>query len=234
VADSANFPYGTKTSEEIKNIVISSIEKIIDKLAPDIIVIACNTASVVVLSYLRNRFNIPFVGVVPAVKPAAIMSRNKKIGLFATNKTVSDNYISSLIDQFAAECEVFKFANPDIVSFIENRIIDADNFEITELLKPATDFFIEKGVDYVILGCTHFLFLDTIFNTLFPKHIKTIDSREGVCNQIIHLLDKFKNNDFDADKEKSGKTLFFTTSLLQTEYYKRISDKFIMEYSGII
>ena len=119
LADNANFPYGIKTGETIKEIVLSAIERFIKKTTPDVIVIACNTATVVTLPYLREKFSVPFVGVVPAVKPAALMSENKRIGLFATNKTVSDSYTDNLISQFAGNCEVYKNADSNIVSFIE-------------------------------------------------------------------------------------------------------------------
>ncbi len=234
LADTANFPYGVKTGEKIKDIVISAIGRFIEKTAPDIIVIACNTASVVTLPYLREKFNIPFVGVVPAVKPAALISENKKIGLFATNKTVSDSYTDNLISQFAGNCEVYKYADSNIVSFVENKMLESTIEEISEFLKPAAEFFIEKNVDHVVLGCTHFLFIDDILENLFPKNIKTIDSRSGVSRQILHILEEneaAENNQFN----KNNVSCFYVTSSgSNIDYYKKIADKFMLKYSGII
>ena len=241
LADNANFPYGIKTGEAIKEIVVSAIGRFIEKTAPDIIVIACNTATVVTLPYLREKFNVPFVGVVPAVKPAALMSENKRIGLFATNKTVSDSYTDNLISQFAGNCEVYKYADPNIVSFIENKMFESDSKEILEFLIPAANFFIEKDVDHVVLACTHFLFIDDMLENLFPKTIKTIDSRDGVSRQALHLLgENFGENPGENNAPKESKNnnsagSFYVTSLNNNvEHYKKIAARFMLEYSGII
>ena len=118
VADSRNFPYGIKKKEDIILIVTEIIGEFICKQKPSVIVIACNTASVVALDKLRDIYSVPFIGVVPAIKPAAKKSGLKRIGLFATNRTVSDIYTEKLISAFASDCEVYKFADPGIVSFV--------------------------------------------------------------------------------------------------------------------
>ena len=251
VADNANFPYGIKPGEVIKEIVLSSIGRLIEKTIPDVIVIACNTATVVTLPYLREKFDVPFVGVVPAVKPAASMSENKRIGLFATNKTVSDSYTDNLISQFAGNCEVYKYADSNIVSFIENKMFESDEKEILEFLKPAANYFIEKDVDHVVLGCTHFLFINDMLENLFPEKIKTIDSREGVSRQILQVL---KENEAEAfvrefsyahkcavsigtlpGNASQNTNLFYVTSTnINIDYYKKIAERFSLKYSGII
>ncbi|MDX9802045.1 MAG: glutamate racemase [Spirochaetia bacterium] len=231
LADNANFPYGIKSGEEIRKIVLSAVSRFIEKTDPDIIVIACNTATVVTLPYLREKYKIPFVGVVPAVKPAASVSENKRIGLFATNKTVSDHYTDNLISQYAGGCEIFKYADPGIVSFVESRFLDAQKDEILSILKPAADFFIEKKVDHVVLGCTHFLFIDKHLESLFPDAIRTIDSRSGVSRQVMRLAEgvtrnkksRINNNDF-----------YITSESKDTVYYKKIAERFSLRYSGII
>ena len=108
VADNKNFPYGEKSAGQLKSIILMLIRKIVDKISPKLIVIACNTASVVALSLLREEFGIPFVGVVPAIKPAGEYSENGKIGLLATRKTVEDPYTDTLINEFASSCRVEK------------------------------------------------------------------------------------------------------------------------------
>lgn len=231
LADNENFPYGTKKGEEIKNIVLTSVEKLIEKTSPDIIVIACNTASVVTLPYLRVKYDIPFVGVVPAVKTAANNSGNKRIGLFATNKTVSDSYTDNLLSSFADDCLVYKFADPNIVSFVEQRLLEASEEEILEILKPAADFFTEKNVDYVILGCTHFLFIDKYLEKLFPKNIKTIDSREGVSKQILRLSGFHKTGSCNK-KNNVKKGEFYVT--IENSSYEKIAEQFFLEYRGVI
>ena len=259
LADNANFPYGIKAGEVIKEIVLSAIGRLIEKITPDVIVIACNTATVVTLPYLREKFNVPFVGVVPAVKPAASMSGNKRIGLFATNKTVSDSYTDNLISQFAGNCEVYKYADSNIVSFIENKMFESNEKEILEYLAPAAKYFIEKDVDHVVLGCTHFLFINDMLENLFPKKIKTIDSREGVSRQTLHILKEPETVAFvrefpyahkcavsigtlpsDASRgifktqTNSTNNFYVTSSNVNIDYYKKIADRFMLKYSGII
>jgi len=249
LADNANFPYGIKNGEVIKEIVLSAIDRLIKKTNPDVIVIACNTATVVTLPYLREKFNIPFVGVVPAVKPAALISENKKIGLFATNKTVSDSYTDNLISQFAGNCEVYKYADPNIVSFIENKMFESESKEVLKYLIPTAEYFIEKDVDHVVLGCTHFLFINDMLENLFPEKIKTIDSREGVSRQVLRII-----SDMDTcerfslrrrcavsigDTAKHSATpesdcFYVTSSNINIDYYKKIAKRFKLKYSGII
>ena len=96
VADTANFPYGEKSTAELNDIVHRQMERLIHRIVPKLVVVACNTASVVALSELRAAFGLPFVGVVPAVKPAAETTENKRIGLIATRKTVEDPYTDML------------------------------------------------------------------------------------------------------------------------------------------
>ncbi|MCL2704761.1 MAG: glutamate racemase [Spirochaetaceae bacterium] len=256
LADNANFPYGIKTGETIKEIVLSAIGRFIEKTSPDVIVIACNTATVVTLPYLREKYNIPFVGVVPAVKPAASISENKRIGLFATNKTVSDSYTDNLISQFAGNCEVYKYADPNIVSFIENKMFESDNKEIMDFLLPAANYFIEKDVDHVVLGCTHFLFIHDTLENLFPQKIKIIDSREGVSRQVLRIIsdtdtcarfslrrrcavsieDTAKQTAWDSDtgSKINDSAFYLTSSSVNNDYYKKIAERFMIKYSGII
>lgn len=227
LAETANFPFGTKSEEEIRHIVVNSIGRFIEKVSPDIIVIACNTASVTALDLLRKNYDIPFVGVVPAIKPAGVLSRNKTIGLFATNKTVSQAYTQNLIASFASECNVKKFAMPEIVSFVEHRIFSADHEEIIKMITPAADYFKSNGADTIILGCTHFTYLEETFREIMGPDISIVDSREGVGKRTLSLLEGKKT------RECSGENLFFTTSEeKKPENYRFIRDYFGLEPGG--
>ncbi len=230
LADSKNFPYGTRSSSEIKNIVTDAIGIFIEKQAPSIIVIACNTATVTALETLRKTYDIPFVGVVPAIKPAAGISEKGRIGLFATNRTVSDRYTENLINSFASNCEVLSFADPDIVSFVEKRFFDADENEIIETIKPAVDYFIENNVDSIILGCTHFLFLEKYFRKMVPENVEIIDSREGVSNQAVKVLESTGNN----GQESCNASFFVTSENREAENYRIFADYFNLNFSGTI
>lgn len=230
VADSENFPYGVKSRTDILDIVVDIIGRFIKQENPSIIIIACNTASVIALEKLRNTYNIPFVGVVPAIKPAANISKKRRIGLFATNRTVSDAYTENLISSFANGCEVFKFADPDIVSFIENKFFESDEKSIMDSIQPAVDYFIEKKVDNIILGCTHFLYLDKYFSMMVPPSISIIDSREGVSNQALKVMD----NAPETENENCSDSFFVTSEDESAENYRFFSDFFNLKYSGIL
>lgn len=230
LAESAHFPFGTKTEPEIKSIVAESIGRFIESEHPDLIVIACNTASVTALELLRQKYSIPFVGVVPAIKPAAAISRKKSIGLFATNKTVSQLYTKNLIDTFASGCTVSMFAMPEIVAFVEKNIFTATKDEIIRIITPAADFFKKQGVDTVILGCTHFVYLEDTFKKVLGSTISVIDSREGVGNRSISLLEKIKSH---ADDGKGD--MFFVTSIEKMPgNYKSISSRYGLSFGGEI
>ena len=230
LAESRHFPFGTKTEPEIKAIVIESIGRFIESEHPDLIVIACNTASVTALAALRQTYNIPFVGVVPAIKPAAGVSKKKAIGLFATNKTVSQLYTQNLIDTFASGCRVSKFAMPEIVAFVEKKIFNAPEDEIEKIITPAADFFKKEGVDTVILGCTHFVYLEDSFKKVLGSTISVIDSREGVGNRAISLLEKIEDHNDDGKGD-----MFFVTSVEKMPVnYKSIGSRYGLSFGGEI
>ncbi len=230
LAESRHFPFGIKTEPEIKAIVIESIGRFIESEHPDLVVIACNTASVTALAALRQNYPIPFVGVVPAIKPAVALSRKKAIGLFATNKTVSQLYTQNLIDTFATGCRVSKFAMPEIVSFVEKNIFTATEDEIVKIITPAADYFKQQDVDTVILGCTHFVYLEEIFKKVLGNSISVIDSREGVGNRAISLLEKIQEH-----KDDGKGNMFFVTSVERMPLdYKNISSRYSLSFGGEI
>ena len=126
LGDTVHFPYGEKSAEEVTSCASESIEKILDLWNPRLVVIACNTISVTALNQLREKFpDVPIVGTVPAIKLAAKVTENKKIGLLATNATVKHPYCKKLISDFAFGCEVFNRGDPDLISFIEHDLFYA-------------------------------------------------------------------------------------------------------------
>ncbi len=205
-ADNKNFPYGTKSKEQIIEIVSDGMIRLDKLYKPKAAVIACNTASVISLAALREIFSFPIIGVVPAVKPAAFMSEKRKIGLMASNRTIEDSYTEGLIKEHASDCEVFRYAGTKIISFIENDLFSANEVEKSEIIKPAVDFFIENDVDIVVLGCTHFIFLEKELKAQLGCGVSIIDSREGVGKQIIRVLE---NNDLLS--ETKDEDLFLLT-----------------------
>ena len=189
VADNKNFPYGEKSHEEIVNAVISLCDKIIKKLCPKIIVIACNTMSVNALDMCREVFpETQFVGTVPAIKVAGEISKKRKIGLLATTSTVNNPYNQDLKNHFAADCELVLRADPDLISFIEHKSFTATEEERKNACIPAVDFFKEKDCDVIILGCTHFLNLADEMQEVSGNEIKVVDSKEGVVNRALCIF----------------------------------------------
>ena len=194
VADNANFPYGEKTHEQVVACVVLLVQKIIEKFSPKVIVVACNTISVNALETLRQKFpKVQFVGTVPAIKLAASVSKNKCIGLLATRATCENPYNLELKNKFAADCTLVCRADGNLVSYIEENGFTASQTELEQAVRPAIDFFAEKGCDAVILGCTHFLNIKDVFEKVALRQaqgpqscIKIVDSVDGV---VRHALD---------------------------------------------
>lgn len=188
VGDTANFPYGEKTLEQIESMTKQTAERALKCFNPQIVVVACNTMSVAALKTLRECFSVPFVGTVPAIKLAAASTENKKIGLLATRHTIEDPYTEDLINQFAKNCSVFKRGDGELISFIEHHLFTASHEERLKAAEPAVSFFNKCGADTIVLACTHFLHLIKEFEELSENNIKIIDSREGVAKQALRLL----------------------------------------------
>ena len=160
LGDTINFPYGEKTPEDICQCAINACNLLINKFSPKAIVIACNTISVTALDVLRKTFpETPFVGTVPAIKLAAKSTKNKRIGLLATNQSVSNPYTTKLINDYAKDCYVVKLGEPKLIDFIEKNLFTASDKEKIEVIMPSINFFKEEKVDTIILGCTHYPFL---------------------------------------------------------------------------
>jgi glutamate racemase len=222
VADRENFPYGAKTRKEVVSLVEGLCARMLKKFDPEIIVIACNTMSVSALDSVRKAFpDIPFIGTVPAVKPAAERSRARKIGVLATARTVNDPYIDFLVGQYARDCEVVRIAGTDIVEFVERRLFDSTARERMEVVEEAVREFKERGVDEIILACTHFLHLEDDIRALAGSGIEILDSREGVARQAWRVLSGIKRREARGSipsGESSGRLYLTGESPFETVY----------------
>ncbi len=197
IADIEHFPYGEKKLDEVIRFSRRIVEKIICKFNPKVIIIACNTISVSSLACLRKEFDVPFVGTVPAIKPAASLSKNKKIALLATERTINDIYTQNLIEEFGAGCKFFMRADPRLIIRIEEDLPNASRSDKIKAVEPAIEFFRSTGADTAVLGCTHFLHLQDIFKTECFPDIRIVDSLDGVVKQALNIspLDKsYKSN----------------------------------------
>ena len=200
LADTVHFPYGEKTVPEIIEYATAAVSRIINRWRPETIVVACNTISVSALASLRERFPfVPFIGTVPAIKLAASVTKNKKIGLLATNATVRDAYIRELEKGFASGCTIYSRGDADLVSFIERKLVTAGENEKMRAVKPALDYFAEKDCDTIVLGCTHFTHLADIMQKAAGKNVSVVDSRDGVARHAIEVHGDFINSKKESE-----------------------------------
>jgi glutamate racemase len=187
VADSANTPYGTKSrafitrrSREISRFLIGQGCKLI--------VVACNTATGAAITVLRREFDVPFIGVEPAVKPAARESKTGHIGVLATAQTFKGEHFKRSIGLFSQSVEVHERAGSGLVDLIEKGMLDTP--ETRELLKRYLSPMIDQGIDQLVLGCTHYPFLIPAIRDILPPGIRIIDPAPAVARQTRRVLEE--------------------------------------------
>jgi glutamate racemase len=201
LADRLNFPYGKWEKEELAAVIIGLVDRIIQQLNPKIIVMACNTATLAALTRLRERFpNVPFVGTVPAVKPAALATKTGKIGVLGSELTVKQSYIRELAAQFG-ENEIIGIAAPELIEFVEKDFDSAAPEEKTSIVRRYLNRFRAAGVDAVVLSCTHFLFLEEEFRREATPDIAIFESVKGISLRIESLLADAPREDVAPDAE---------------------------------
>ena len=186
LADNACFPYGDRSGEEVVERCVALVEQTLAEYPCDIVVVACNTASTVVLPELRRRIGQPVVGVVPAVKPAAGMSRNRRIGVLATPATVDRPYLQRLIDDYASDCEIIRVGSSELVQLAENSL--GTGVVAAHRIEPILSPLIRGDVDTVVLGCTHFPLIRESLTAVMPEHVAWVDSGEAIARRVEQLL----------------------------------------------
>jgi glutamate racemase len=192
LSDNLNFPYGTRAEDDVVACVMRACGRFIDKCSLDILVVACNTASTVALPHLRSRFAVPVVGVVPAIKPAAVLTKTGTIALLATPGTVRRPYTDDLIAQFAAHVRVIKSGSSALVALAEQKLRDEplDTALITAEVQRMFDESPKEEsarLDVVVLGCTHFPLLVAELKAVAPWPVRWIDSSEAIAARTAYL-----------------------------------------------
>jgi len=191
-ADNAAFPYGAWKEDALVKRIVAVIGALIDKVEPHIVVIACNTASTIALAQLREAYKLPFVGTVPAIKPAAAQTKSGIIGVLATPGTVSREYTHALIHTYAYHCKVFLHGAKRLAEMAEQKLkgtpVDLDL--LRQEITPAFRQREGKKTDVVVLGCTHYpLLLDDMLKVQ-PWLVKYIDPAPAIARRVADVLDE--------------------------------------------
>ena len=195
LSDSNNAPYGPKGKERIIELATKNTDWLLNRNCK-LIVVACNTATTYAIDYLRKSYTVPFIGIEPAIKPAALNTKTNTVGILATVGTLSSALFHKTSNLFAGHINVIEQNGNGIVELIESGKLYSD--EMNHLLQEYLEPMILANIDYLVLGCTHYPYLIPILEEILPKHVKIIDSGEAVAKQTKAILEKYslfnKNN----------------------------------------
>ena len=188
-ADSAGYPYGTRSAAEIEARVPALLGRLTQRFDPELIVIACNTASTIVLDAVRAALDLPIVGTVPAIKPAAERSKNRAIGVLGTEATVRQPYVDRLSDEFASDCLVLRHGSAELVDLAEAKLRgeETDPAAYRAILdgllgQPGGD-----RIDTIVLACTHVPLVEEKLQAASPRPMSFVDGSEGIARRIAWL-----------------------------------------------
>ncbi len=187
LADSANAPYGIKSREAIIALSVKNTEFLLERDCK-LIVVACNTATTNAIKTLRERYDVPFIGIEPAIKPAALNTATKAVGILATKGTLSSELFHQTTDLYSKDIAVIEQEGQGIVELIEAGETNSSAMEalLKEYLKP----MIAANIDYLVLGCTHYPYLIPMLSQMLPSHVKIIDSGQAVAKQTKAVLEQ--------------------------------------------
>lgn len=211
LADSKNAPYGQKSKDEIIALSIKNTEFLLNKNSK-LIVVACNTATTNAIKELRAKYDVPFIGIEPALKPAANNSKTQVIGILATKGTLNSELFNKAVELYQ-DTTIIEQIGYGLVQLIENG--DINSPEMFELLKTYLNPMIEANIDYLVLGCSHYPYLIPQIMKILPSHIKIIDSGEAVARQTQNIL-----------KDKVG---FNLSEKIHTAFYTNTDPKVLSE-----
>lgn len=187
-ADSAGYPYGKKSEAELAARVPALLGRLVERFRPRLAVIACNTASTIALDHVRAALDIPVVGTVPAIKPAAELSKSRVIGVLGTEATVRQPYVDDLASRFAADCIVIRHGSAELVELAEAKLAgDAVSIQtIHDAIAPMVLQPEGEKMDVMVLACTHFPLLAEEIATAFPSIVQ-VDGGPGIARRIAYL-----------------------------------------------
>lgn len=187
LADSKNAPYGEKTAEDIIALSVKNTEYLIAK-GCKIIIVACNTATTNAIDYLRSNYNIPFIGIEPAIKPAALLSKTGAIGILATKGTLSSKLFEKTANEYTKNITKIEQDGEGLVPLIEAGKLNSP--ELAHLLKTYLKPMLNFNIDHLVLGCTHYPYLIPQIQQILGEQVKIIDSGEAVAKQTKAVLER--------------------------------------------
>ena len=187
LADSANAPYGETSKEEILQLSVKNTELLLNR-GCKIIIVACNTATTNAIDYLREHYPVPFIGIEPAIKPAALHTKTNKVGVLATKGTLSSSLFHNTSKLFAEGITVLEQEGKGLVELIEANKVQSP--EMRELLTKFLDPMLQQHIDCLVLGCTHYPYLIPVLKEMLPDDITIIDSGEAVARQTKAILEQ--------------------------------------------
>ncbi len=201
-ADQVHLPYGSKTPDEITKFSSDIVDFLLSKDCK-IIVIACNTATSAAISTLRTKYDVPFVGIEPAIKPASELSKTKHIGVLATKVTAEGQKLQDSIEQYAQDVEVHTVIGYGLVELVEEGKADSDEAEM--LLREYLEPLLNKNIDQIVLGCTHYAFLINRIKKIVGDKVNIIDPAPAVVKRVKQLIEE---NNIPPSGNKKGPEVF--------------------------
>lgn len=188
-ADSAAYPYGTKRAAEIEARVPALLGRLAERYDPELIVIACNTASTIALDTVRTALDLPIVGTVPAIKPAAALSKSRAIGVLGTPATVVQPYVDRLAAEFAGDCAVVRYGSAELVDLAEAKLRGepTDPAAYRRILGGLLSRPEGERIDTIVLACTHFPLVEEELAAAAPRPLAFVDGKEGIARRTAWL-----------------------------------------------
>ena len=209
LADSKNAPYGGKSKQQIIDISVKNTEFLLGNDCK-LIVVACNTASTNAVKYLREHYDVPIIRVQPAIKPAALNSKTKVVGMLATKGTLESELLFETAQRFARGVKVVEQVGEGLVSLIEEGRMESP--EMTGLLKKYVEPMLDQNIDQLVLGCTHYPFLTEQIRAITGESVQIVDSGEAIARQTRVILEQ---EGLLNENQQEGKRVFYSNKNVQ-------------------
>lgn len=223
LADSLHAPYGQKTKQEIINLSVKNTEFLLKRNCK-LIIVACNTATTNAIKFLRENYNIPFIGIEPAIKPASLQTKSKIIGILATKGTLNSSLFEKTSSLIKNDIKIIERIGEGLVELIEDGKINS--LEMDTLLRSYIEPMLEQKIDCLVLGCTHYPYLIKPIKRITGNTIKIIDSGEAVARQTKRVLEK--ENIINKNTKNTTSNIFYTNK------NKEVLNSILKDYSNLI